>query len=221
MSNKVIVSISVISLLVSLSGWVMFAGEKARQEENKERLTEYVLQQVEDRRKMEESIKDQLRQKKQEQEVVMQLEYERQLQDSINSQLKQYEKDRGEFVTRQFDDFRSWTGGLVKQELYAFSGSLRQSVVQKLKEYEQRAEEHAAELSTILDKRIAAFKEELDGDLRSAVDALKEDIQQEFSRQRAGIRAALLKQKEELDRTLQRGAGAGAPDSSGTSAGRE
>ncbi len=206
MNNKAVMVIAVISLIVSLSGWVMFVKEKARQEKNKEQLAEYVLQQVEDRRKIEESIKEQLRQKKQEQEVVLKLEYVRQLQDSINSQLEQYEKDRGEIITRQFDDLRSWTGGLVKQQMYVLSGSLRKSVMEKLREYEQVAEERAAGLNVVLDKRIAAYKDEIKSSLRAAIDSIREDIQQEFSSQRAEIRAALLKQKQELD-TVLRGAG--------------
>ena len=206
MNNKAVMVVAVISLTASFSGWVMFAKEKARQEESKEKLAEYVLQQVEDRRKMEESIKEQLRQKKQEKEVVLKLEYERQLQDSINSQLEQYEKDRGEFITRQFDDLRSWTGGLVKQQMYVFSGSLRKSVMEKLQEYEQMSEERAAELNVVLDKRTAAYKDEIKSSLRAAIESIREDIQQEFSSQRAEIRAALLKQKQELD-TVLRGAG--------------
>jgi len=206
MNNKAVMVIAVISLIASLSGWVMFAKEKARQEGSKEQLAEYVLQQVEDRRKMEESIKEQFRQKKQEKEVVLKLEYERQLQDSINSQLEQYEKDRGESMTRQFDDLRSWTGGLVKQQMYVLSGSLRKSVMEKLREYEQMAEEDATELNVVLDKRIAAYKDEIKSSLRAAIDSIREDIQQEFSSQRAEIRATLLKQKQEVD-TVLRGAG--------------
>lgn len=221
MGNKTVMSIAVISLLLSVSGWGMFIREKARQEEMKEKLADYVLAQVEERKKMEESIKDQLRQKKQEQEVVMQLEYERQLQDTINNQLKQYERDREEFLNRRFDDFRSWTGGLVKQELSAFSGSLRKPVMEKLREYGQLAEENAVAQNAKLERRMSAYKEELGISLRSAIEEVKEEMRQEFSRQRAEARAALLKQKEELDRTLQRGGEAGAVNVPGTAANRE
>jgi len=221
MGNKTVMSIAVISLLLSVSGWGMFIREKARQEEMKEKLADYVLAQVEERKKMEESIKDQLRQKKQEQEVVMQLEYERQLQDTINNQLKQYERDREEFLNRRFDDFRSWTGGLVKQELSAFSGSLRKPVMEKLREYGQLAEENAVAQNAKLERRMSAYKEELGISLRSAIEEVKEEMRQEFSRQRAEARAALLKQKEELDRTLQRGVGAGAPNPPETLVNRE
>lgn len=219
MSNKVLAVVAVISLLVSVSGWIVFVREKTRQWEMREKLAEYVLQQVEDRRKMEESIKEQLRQKKQEKEVVMQLEYERQLQDSINNQLKQYEKDRQDLTERQFDDLRSWTAGLVKQEIYAFSGSLRRSVMDKLREYEQQAEENATGQSVILEKKFAAYKEETAAALRGSIDKLKEEIQQEFCRQRAEIRAALLKQQEELE-SVMRGAAA-QPQVQGDNSGKE
>jgi|GEM_PF-2327808 len=221
MSNKTVMFVAVVSLLLSVSGWGMFLREKARQEEMKEKLADYVLAQVEERKKMEESIKDQLRQKKQEQEVVMQLEYERQLQDTINNQLKQYEQDREEFINRRFDDFRSWTGGLVKQELSAFSGSIKKPLMEKLREYGQLAEETAAVQSAALEKRMAAYKEELGISLRSAIEEVKEEMRQEFARQRAEARAAFAKQKEELDRELRHTGETGAVNAPGAAANRE
>ena len=204
MNNKLIATIAVFSFLLSLSGWGLFFYQKSQQETSKEQVAEYVLQQVEERKKMEESIKEQLRQKRQEQDVVMQLEYERQMQDTINNQLKQYEQDREEFLRRQFDDFRSWTSGLVKQQLFAFQHQLQDPLVETLREYERKVAEDNDSRDAEAKSRMLAYKEEILRSAQAEIKQLKEDLKQALAKQKEDLQGALAMQKEWIDKEIER-----------------